>query len=92
MDLVVADIPPQFGMLLSRSWREKLKGTLQLDFSYATIPVFVKLRKLYREKKMKFMISSKGKPINHPIHVVHTDLDSFNLYNDMNSKMMIVIL
>ena len=28
MDVVVADIPPRFGMLLSRSWGVKLKGTL----------------------------------------------------------------
>jgi len=28
MDVVVADVPPRFGMLLSRSWGEKLKGTL----------------------------------------------------------------
>ena len=84
MDIVIADIPPQFGMLLSRSWGEKLKGTLQLEFSYATIPLFGKLRKPYWEKKTKFMISSKEKPINHPIHVVHTDLDSFILYSDMN--------
>lgn len=34
---------------------------------------------------MKFMIKSKEKPINHPIHVVHTDLDSFILYSDMIS-------
>ena len=34
---------------------------------------------------MKFMISSKETPINHPIHVVHTDLDSSILYSDMNS-------
>jgi len=40
MDVVVVDIPPRFGMLLSRSWVVKLKGTLQLDFSYAAIPVF----------------------------------------------------
>lgn len=37
MDVVVVDIPPQFGMLLSRSWGAKLRGTLQLEFSYATI-------------------------------------------------------
>lgn len=30
MDVVVADIPPRFGMLLSRSWGAKLKGTPQL--------------------------------------------------------------
>jgi hypothetical protein len=28
MDVVVADIPPKYGMLLSRSWGAKLKGTL----------------------------------------------------------------
>jgi len=85
MDVVVANIPPRFGMLLSRSWGEKLKGTLQLDFSYVTIPGVGKLRKLYREKKMKFMISSKEKPTNHPIHVVHTNIDFFILYSEMNS-------
>ena len=74
MDVVFADVPPRFGMLLSRSWGEKLKGTIQLDFSYATILVFGQLRKLYREKKMKYMITSKEKPISHPINVVHTDL------------------
>ena len=46
MDVVVDDIPPQFGMLLSRSWEVKFRGTLQLDFSYATILVFWKLRNL----------------------------------------------
>ena len=82
MDVVVADIPPKFGMLLSRSWVAKLKGKLQLDFSYATIPVFGQMRKLYQEQKMKYMITSKGKPINHPINYVHTDLESFVLYSD----------
>jgi hypothetical protein len=40
MDIVVADIPPKYGMLLSRSWGAKLRGTLQLDMSYATISSF----------------------------------------------------
>jgi hypothetical protein len=40
MDVVVADIPPKFGCLLSRSWMKRLGGTLQMDLSYATIPVF----------------------------------------------------
>ena len=82
MDVVIADVPPRSGMLLSRSWGAKLKGTIQLDFSYATIPVFGQLRKLYREKKMKYIITSKDKPINHPINVVHTDLESFVLYSN----------
>ena len=31
MDVVVADITPKFGMLLSRSWVKKVGGTLQMD-------------------------------------------------------------
>lgn len=30
MDIVVADIPPKYGMLLSHLWGEKLQGTLQM--------------------------------------------------------------
>jgi hypothetical protein len=40
MDIVVTDIPLKYGMLLSSSWGAKLGGTLQLDMTYATIPVF----------------------------------------------------
>ena len=40
MDIVVVDIPPKYGMLLSRSWGAKLQGSLQLGMSYATISVF----------------------------------------------------
>jgi len=39
MDIVVADVPPKFGMLLSRGWMKKLGGTLQNDLSYAIVPV-----------------------------------------------------
>ena len=31
---------------------------------------------------MKYMITSKEKPINHPINYVHTDLESFVFYSD----------
>ena len=34
MNVVVVDIPPKFGVLLSRSWTSKLKGSLQMDMSY----------------------------------------------------------
>jgi hypothetical protein len=46
MDVLVVDIPPNYGMLLSWSWGAKLKGTLQLDMSYATVPVFGQQRRL----------------------------------------------
>lgn len=92
MDVVVADIPPRFGMLLSRSKGAKLKGTLQLYFYCVTSLVFGQLRKLYREKKIKYMIIRKEKPLNHPISYVHTYLESFVLYsdsfNDVNSQLV----
>ena len=81
MDVVVADIPPKYGMLLSRSWGEKLQGSLQLDMSYATISVFGQPKRLYRETLMKYVVSSQEKPQNFPIYFVHSDMDSFILYN-----------
>jgi hypothetical protein len=75
MDIVVADIPPKYGMLLSRSWGAKLKGTLQLDMSYATIPVFGQQRRLYRETLMKYMVNSQENPHNYPLYSTHSDLD-----------------
>ena len=52
MDIVVADVPPKYGILLSRSWGAKLQGTMKMDMTYATIPVFNQNRRLYRESHM----------------------------------------
>ena len=82
MDVVVVDIPPKYGMLLSRSWGAKLQGSLQLDMSYATISVFGQPKRLYRETLMKYMVSSEEKPQNFPIYAVHSDIDSYILFND----------
>jgi hypothetical protein len=82
MDVIVADIPLKYGMLLSRYWGANLRGTLQLDMSYATIPVFRQQRRLYRETLMKYMVSSQENPHNYPLYFTHSDLDSFILYND----------
>ena len=82
MDVVVADIPPKYGMLLSRSWGAKLQGSLQLDMSYATISVFGQPKRLYRETLMKYVVSSEENPQNFPIYSIHSDMDSFILFND----------
>jgi len=81
MDIVVADIPSKYGMLLSRSWGAKLQGSLQLDMSYATISIFGQPKRLYRETLMRYVVSSQGKPQNFPIYSVYLDMDSFILYN-----------
>ena len=81
MDVVVADVPAKFGMLLSRSWSTKLKGTMQMDFSYATILVFNKQRRLWRENRLKYMVSNKECPENHAIYVVDIDMGSSIFFN-----------
>ena len=40
MDVVVAYVPPKFGILLYRFRASKLKETLKIDMSYATIMMF----------------------------------------------------
>jgi ribonuclease HI len=83
MDIVVADIPPKFGCLLSRSWMKRLGGTLQMDLSYATIPVFGGVnRRLYRESQLAYVISDEKNPSNHPIYAVDTDMGSCILQFD----------
>ena len=82
MDGVIADIPPKFGMLLSRSWASKLKGTLHMDISYATIPLFGGNKRLCREKRLAYVVGSQDKPENHHIYVVDTDLGSSIFFND----------
>lgn len=82
MDIVVADIPPKYGMLLSRSWGAQLQGTFYMDMTYATIPIFGQQIRSYRETLMKYMVSSQDKPNNFPLYFVHLDIDSFILYNN----------
>jgi ribonuclease HI len=80
MDIVVADVPPKFGMLLSRSWIKILGGTLQMDLTYATIPVFGgEHRRLYREAQLAYIVSDEADPTNHPIFSLDTDLGSILL-------------
>jgi hypothetical protein len=77
MDIVVADVPPKFGMLLSRSWIKRLGGMLQMDLTYATIPVFGgEHRRLYREAQLAYIVSDEANPTNHPIYALDTDLGS----------------
>ena len=83
MDVVVVNVPPKFGMLLSRSWEAKLQGTLQMDLSYATIPVFGTLSHLYRESQLAYMINNKENPDNHPIYSIDTNMGSSMLFNEV---------
>jgi hypothetical protein len=81
MDILVADVPSKFGMLLSRSWIKRLGGTLQMHLSYATIPVFGGEHiRLYKEAQFAYIISDERSPTKHPIYVVDTNLGSIILH------------
>jgi hypothetical protein len=75
MDVVVVDVPANYGMLLSRTWVGKIGGTMQMDMTYATVPVFGgENRRLYRETKFSYVVSDQNNPKNHPIYVVDEDM------------------
>ena len=73
MDVVVADVTPKFGMLLSRSWESNLKGTLLMDLSYAMIPIFGMQMRLYRENRLAYMINNRENLENNPIYPSNQD-------------------
>jgi hypothetical protein len=80
MDIVVADVPPKFGMILSRSWIKRLRGTLQMELTSATIPLFGgDHRRLYKEAQLAYIISDEEDPTNHPIFSLETNLGSILL-------------
>jgi len=81
MDIVVADVPTKFGMLLSRGWIKRLGGSLQNDLSYATVLVFGgESKRLYREAQLAYIINDERNPTNHPIYVVDTDFGACILH------------
>jgi hypothetical protein len=78
MEIVLEDIPPKFGMLLSRTWANKVGGSLQTKLTYATILVFEgEHRKIYREVRVAYIVSDHKNPRNHPIYVVEDEIHSF---------------
>ena len=81
MDVVVADITPKFGMLLYRSWAKKVSGTLQMDLTYATIPVFRgENRRLYKELQFSYIVTDDKNPTNHPLYAIEKDLGTCMLH------------
>jgi len=87
MDIVVADVPLKFGMLLSKRWIKRLGGTLQNDLSEATMPVFGgESRRLYREAQLAYIINDEKNPTNHPIYAVDTDFGACILQIEESQK------
>jgi hypothetical protein len=85
MDILVADIPRKFGMLLSITWAKKVGGSLQMDTTYATIPMFgSEHRRLYKEVRLSYIVNDHQNQRNHPIYAVEDGICSsiFHLDDD----------
>jgi len=81
MDIVVADIDPKFGLLLSRSWSKKVGGTMQMDMYFSTIPIFGgEFKRLYREVELAYIGSDQSRPANHPIYEIDDGISSSILF------------
>ena len=52
MDILVIDVPDKWGILLSRKFGATLGGSIQMDWTYATVPALEdSLVKLHTEKE-----------------------------------------
>jgi hypothetical protein len=80
MDVVVVDVPSNYGMLLSRTWEGKLGGTMKMDMTYAIVPFFGgENRILYKETKFSYVVSDQNNPKNHPIYAADEDMGCYIL-------------
>jgi hypothetical protein len=62
LTILVADIPANYGLLLSRSFCRDLGGEIKLDWSQAMIPIGNKKVKLEPEEKAKFTVLKSDDP------------------------------
>ena len=53
MDVVVIDVPDNWGLLLSRKWATTLGGYIQMDWTYATIPTSENTRVILHREKLR---------------------------------------
>jgi len=75
MDILVGDVPSNYGTLLSRTWAGKLGGNMKMDITYATMHVFGgETRRLYRGTNFSYVVSDQNNPKNHPVYDVDEDM------------------
>ncbi|KAH9309921.1 hypothetical protein KI387_037832, partial [Taxus chinensis] len=75
LDVVIVDYPAKWGMSVSRKRATSVGGSVQMDMSYAIIPIEGSLVKLPGEKKILYLIED---PNNASYEVLHADIDIDN--------------
>ena len=53
MDVVVIDVPDNWGMLLSRKWAATLGGYIQMNWTYPAIPTSENTRVILHREKLR---------------------------------------
>jgi hypothetical protein len=67
MDIVIVDVPPTYGMLLSRHKGTSIRDNIWFEISYATILIYGgETCPLYKEPKMIYVTSNLENPTNFP--------------------------
>ena len=85
IDIVVADIPARFSMLLSRSWGTKIGGSIKPYLTYATILVFGgQERRLYRETRFFKMVTKDDNSVNSPVYSKEGDFSCLMFEEDQD--------
>lgn len=77
IDITVVDVPPNYGMLLSRQWSNMIGGHAQLDLSYTTIPVNGHEVRIEREPCSLYIIEDLEMP--QLIYFIQSDMDNFKV-------------
>ena len=78
LDIVVTDIPPKFGMLVSRSYYAKLGGSYKL---ICLMPLLQYMGgehlRLYREVRFMNTVCRSDQARNNPIYAIDQDFGCF---------------
>ena len=85
LDVVVDDMSPKLVMLLSISWDKNVGESLQMDLTYANIPIFGgEHQRLYMEVRLAYLVSDHENIGNHPIYAVEDEIGSsiFHINDD----------
>ena len=59
MSVLVVDIPPHYGMFVSRKWSAAMGGSLQCDLTYATFHIGDKAIKVNREPRVSHILGEE---------------------------------
>lgn len=91
MSVLVVDIPPQHGMLLSRKWSASMGGSIQCDLSFATFNIEGDSVKVSREARTPHMIEEDED--DNMNCFVDTNIGSFQVQEkEVQEKVKLVLL